>query len=90
MTNAMKKEDQEMPDDKNTRNRQLGAILAGLRLLQAWHLDEVTTKDAQMDVSIDDIETSSGEFDPMSADEIDALCERLNCEGITVGEVLTR
>jgi hypothetical protein len=60
-------------------DRELGAVLAGLRLLQGLREDRVQTGSAELDVSIDDIETSSGEFEPLTVDEIDGLCERMNC-----------
>ena len=59
-------------------DRELGAVLAGLRLLQGLREDRVQTGSAELDVSIDDIETSSGEFEPLTVDEIDGLCERMN------------
>ena len=52
---------------------ELGAILAGLRLYQR---EQAT--DAGMDDAIADIATNEGEHPPMTADEVDALCLRLN------------
>lgn len=48
---------------------EISAILAGLRLLQAT---------SQVPVSINEIMTSGGNTDPLSLDEIDALCKRIN------------
>jgi hypothetical protein len=59
--------------------RESDAILAGLRMLQAWRDGNVTTRKADMDVSIDDIETRGGEHDPMTSEELDELCEKVNC-----------
>lgn len=58
--------------------RETAAVLAGLRLLQAWREDKVRTSEPEIDVAIDDIESSSGQFEPMSSDEIDDLCEAIN------------
>lgn len=54
----------------NLTDRELGAVLAGLRLWQAW--------EASADESLRDIADGGGAFAPLSDDEIDALCERLN------------
>ncbi len=56
--------------------RQLSAVLAGLRLLQA----EPTLANS-------DILTDAGRIAPPSAEEIDDLCERLNTapDGVTIG-----
>lgn len=50
--------------------RELGAVLAGLRTWQAM-------SDGAPD-GIADIADGCGEFEPLDADEIDALCERIN------------
>lgn len=63
--------------------RELGAVLAGLRLLQGLHEGRINTTKAEMDVAIDDIETSGGDHDPLTEDEIDTLCERLNTSDVT-------
>ena len=64
---------------ENTANdRSQAAILAGLRLLQQWREDRIVTKDASLDMIIDDIETNGGAHEPMTAEEIDALCELIN------------
>lgn len=60
-------------------DRELGAVLAGLRLLQALKEDKAQTRSADLDVALDDIETSAGEVEPLTIDEIDVLCERMNC-----------
>ena len=61
--------------------RERDAVLAGLRLLEAWRTDRVASRSADLDVAIDDIESSGGEHDVLEADDIDALCERINCGG---------
>lgn len=53
--------------------RELASVLAGLRMLQHAITGTVADKDG-----IADIRTDSGELEPLSADEIDTLCERLN------------
>jgi len=63
-------------------DREIGAVLAGLRLIQGMREGTVTTTKAEMDVAIDDIESNGGKHDPLDADEIDALCERLNCSDV--------
>lgn len=50
--------------------RELGAVLAGLRTWQAMS-DGAPPE-------IDDIADGGGAFDPLDADEIDELCERIN------------
>lgn len=50
-------------------DRELGHVLAGLRLLQ---------REPCVPVPIDDIRTNGGRHAPMSPSEIDDLCERLN------------
>lgn len=52
-------------------DRELAAILAGLRLLQG-------STDAHSH-AIELVVTDGGRFPRLSAEEIDALCERLNC-----------
>mgnify|MGYP001423353129 CR=1 FL=1 len=61
---------------ENTANDRSQA--AGLRLLQQWREDRIVTKDASLDMIIDDIETNGGAHEPMTAEEIDALCELIN------------
>lgn len=52
--------------------RELASILAGLRLLQG---NGVSSEDVDM---IDMIANGAGEFPPLSDEDIDVLCERLN------------
>ena len=61
---------------ENTANDR--SQVAGLRLLQQWREDRIVTKDASLDMIIDDIETNGGAHEPMTAEEIDALCELIN------------
>jgi len=49
-------------------DRELAAILTGLRMLQ----------EQTCPAHLEDIATDGGRFPPLTADEIDALCERLN------------
>ncbi len=51
---------------------ELAAVLAGLRLLQSSQA---------VPASITDIQTDGGEVEPLSLEQIDALCERINSEG---------
>lgn len=52
-------------------DREFAALLAGLRLLQG-------SPDAASP-DIDMIATDNGQFPRLSAEEIDNLCDRLNC-----------
>lgn len=58
-------------------DRELAAVLAGLRLLQ--HHKDGTKPD---DVGIEAIVSQAGEETPLTNDEIDALCMRLNLGSI--------
>lgn len=60
------------------------AVLAGLRMLQAWKEGRVTSVEAQHDVDIDMIETNAGEHDPMTADELETLCEDVNTGTVSI------
>jgi len=53
----------------NVNNRELAAILAALRVWQ----EQDAPPARQLDIA-----TDCGELEPLSADEIDALCERVN------------
>lgn len=52
---------------------ELGAILAALRLLQ---------RTPQVSPEINMILTGCNEFEPLSIDQIDTLCERINTEAV--------
>lgn len=52
---------------------ELGAILAALRLLQ---------RTAQVSREINSILTGCNEFEPLSVDQIDTLCERINTKAV--------
>jgi hypothetical protein len=52
--------------------RELGTILAGLRLWQEYLQSKEFSPDHM------DIATNIGMFEPLSPDEIDELCERIN------------
>lgn len=54
-------------------NRELGAVLAGLRLLQ----DNL----GNLDSDIEAIATEGGTQEVLSHEEINVLCERINCGG---------
>lgn len=57
-------------------NRELATVLAALRFWQNGGM-----RGASCDDGIDDIATNGGALEPLNVDEIDALCERLNCGG---------
>jgi len=57
-------------------SRELGHVLAGLRLLQAIR---------RHSADVEDIRTDGGVHEPMGLGEIDDLCERLNLTPKTVG-----
>lgn len=62
-----------LPDEAPALDaRELAAVLAGLRLLQ----NTLDPRPGAEDVA--DILTDSGRLDPLDADAIDELCERLN------------
>lgn len=48
-------------------DRELASVLGGLRLLQHYQPHW-----------LEDIRTNCNEFEPLTAQEIDALCERIN------------
>lgn len=54
------------------------AVLAGLRMLERGILADDVPAD------IERIHTDDGETEPMSPDEIDALCEEINTRGIEI------
>jgi hypothetical protein len=59
-------------------SRELSTVLAALRLWQrSNHLG------SNADPGLFDIATNGDTLDPLSADEIDALCERINTTGET-------
>lgn len=66
--------------DDRTRN----AVLAGLRMLQAWREGRVRSVEAQHDVDIEMIETDGGSYDPLTADEIEGLCEDVNTGALVI------
>jgi hypothetical protein len=57
-------------------DRELATILAALR---EWQGVLVGREPAEEDVNA--IASDGGRFPPLTPGEIDALCERLNCEG---------
>lgn len=59
------------------RERELGAVLAALRLWQAV-TEGRSVAEAVARIDASGIATYGGEFDALSAQEIDTLCERLN------------
>ena len=62
------------------RDRELAAILAGLRLLQR-EFDDLDNVDEPLTRSdMYDIATNIGSFSPLTGEEIEALCQRLNTE----------
>jgi hypothetical protein len=52
---------------------ELAAVLAGLRLLQG------AVESHGFPPGIEEIATNCHEFAPLDAEQIDALCERINC-----------
>ncbi len=56
-------------------DRELHTVLAALRQWQ-WIGAEY-----QYRIALEDIATNGGKVEPLTLDEIDALCERINCGG---------
>ena len=54
------------------------------RALKDFRDGRIKTADAEMDVAIDDIESNGGEHEVLEADEIDALCERINTSNLLI------
>lgn len=61
-----------MPEPLCLSDRELAAVLAGLRLLQ-WALPRTLTT-----LEVEDVLSDGGRLTPLGVDEIGALCERLN------------
>lgn len=59
-------------------DRQLAAILAGLRLYQALQASGPTAITAEVINDVADIGTDGGSLKALTAEQIDVLCERLN------------
>ena len=57
----------------NLSDRELATVLAALRLWQR----------SRHPLDLEEIATDEGSFDCLDTDEIDSLCERVNCEGGT-------
>ena len=57
-------------------DRELGTVLCALRFLQRHH-GHIETTEQDM---LNEIRTGNGAFKPLSTEEIDGLCERLNDE----------
>ena len=55
-------------------SRELASVLAGLRMLQNHILGSNPDN-----LDFDDIRTDAGSLKPLTIDEIDGLCMRLNC-----------
>jgi hypothetical protein len=70
------------PIDVSDRN----AILAGLRMLQAWKEGRVTSTETDHDAAIELIETEAGECEALGVEAIDDLCERINCGDVTISD----
>lgn len=64
-----------MTNDMNLNARELAAVLAGLRLLECHAMD------GYQEEGIADVANMGGTIEPLSAKEIDGLCQRLNCGG---------
>jgi hypothetical protein len=63
--------------------RELATILAALRYWQRDGLLSDEHGDLATPGPENDIATAGGTHEPLDLDEIDELCERLNCEPIT-------
>jgi hypothetical protein len=65
-------------------NRELATILAALRFWQENNGPENAAEslghEFECAVSVNIIATDCGELEPLRREEIDALCERINCE----------
>ena len=57
-------------------DRELATVLAALREWQG-----ILAGEEPAAKEVDDIASDSGRFTPLTPEEIDALCERLNAEG---------
>lgn len=57
-------------------DRKLGTVLCALRFFQRHH-GHINGGEQQF---LDEIRTGNGAFEALSTEEIDGLCERLNCE----------
>ncbi|MGD9613819.1 MAG: hypothetical protein AB7H90_01330 [Alphaproteobacteria bacterium] len=68
-----------MPPALALPDRELAAVLAGLRLLQCGY---VASGDPDDQAGIELIASNNGALVPLDDDEIDALCERLNSGGM--------
>lgn len=55
-------------------NQDIGTILAALRFYQLKGGYQALQRN-----DLEDIATDDGEFDALGSDEIDRLCERINC-----------
>jgi hypothetical protein len=58
-------------------NQEVACVLAGLRLLQNL-MDSYYEDEGKPWGSVLDIATDVGKYDPPTADEVGALCERIN------------
>jgi hypothetical protein len=71
------REDMPQPPLHRLDARELGTILAGLRMVQEYY----TSAQDSLPQRLEDIATNSGEVEALEPDEIDDLCVRLNTEG---------
>ncbi|MGD9643839.1 MAG: RING finger protein [Elusimicrobiales bacterium] len=69
--------------------RQLSAILAGLRLLQSIESEKIGSHAAAGFSEILEIASDDGTHEPLTGDEIDALCEELNGEELDEDDAMT-
>jgi len=65
-----------MPATTKLSDREFAAILAGLRLLQ---LELESGRSINLLQKVWDVLTDAGEVEPLDVEEIDSLCENLNC-----------
>jgi hypothetical protein len=65
---------------KKLESPEHNAILAGLRLLQLFVDGRISA------AGIDDILTNGDTEEALGVEEIDELCETVNCDGLSIGE----
>jgi len=65
-----------MPTAVALNDREISAVLAGLRMLQ-YAIDNATSYGG-LHEDIIDISSNGGTLEPLGSEEIDELCERVN------------
>lgn len=64
------------PAMRKLTSQETAAVLVGLRLYQARH--------GSFSLELDEIASNGGEFEPLDVDEVQELCEILNCGDVLV------